>query len=112
MKGELVYFVVPVKDGERGRKFYGELLGWEFATGNVPGGFHITNVRPPGGMFGGGGGTHPQVYFQVDDIEAAVALVRELGGEAGDPEKIQSGYMSSCRDDQGTGFNLWAPAGD
>jgi uncharacterized protein len=45
----------------------------------------------------------------VDDIQAAVTKVRELGGEAGAPEEIASGFMASCRDDQGTKFNLWAP---
>ena len=108
MKGNLVYFVVPVRDAERAKAFYGELLGWKFAEGNVPGGLHITNVAPPGGIYGGGEGSSPQVFFEVDDIEAAVSRVRELGGEAGDPEQIQSGWMARCRDDQGTEIWLWA----
>jgi predicted enzyme related to lactoylglutathione lyase len=48
------------------------------------------------------------VWFEVDDIEAALARIRELGGEAGEPGEIASGYMASCRDDQGTPFNVWA----
>jgi uncharacterized protein len=109
MSGELVYFVVPARDAERAKAFYGELFGWGFATGNVPGGFHIQGSTPPGGLSGGGEGSSPSVYFSVDDIDAAVARIRELGGRAGDPEEIESGYMSSCEDDQGTSFNIWAP---
>jgi predicted enzyme related to lactoylglutathione lyase len=111
--GELVYFVVPVTDGDRGKAFYGELLGWEFESGNVPGGFQITNTAPPGGLFAGGSGSTPSVYFAVDDIEEAVAKVRDLGGQVlADPEEIESGFMASCRDDQGTEFNLWSPKPD
>lgn len=114
MAGDLVYFVIPVPDGERGRKFYGELLGWQFDPGNIPGGYQISNATPPGGLFGGGPGNRPRVYFEVDDIEAGVEKVRELGGEAGEPEQIESGFMADCKDDQGTEFSLWAarkPAG-
>ena len=110
--GDLVYFVVPVADADRGRAFYGELFGWDFSPGNVPGGFNVTNTTPPGGLHGGGEGRAPQVWFGVEDIEAACAKVRELGGEAGEPEKIASGWMASCTDDQGTSFNLWAPEGE
>src|SRR5262245_40019086 len=109
MAGDLVYFTVPVRDGERGKAFYGALFGWEFARGNVPGGFQISNTQPPGGLIGGGGTGTPQVWFGVEDIESALAKVRDLGGEAGEPEEIESGFMASCRDDQGTEFNLWAP---
>jgi uncharacterized protein len=107
--GDLVYFVVPAADADRARSFYGELLGWSFTPGNVPGGFNIEGPSPPGGLFGGGEGSRPQVYFEVDDIDAAVERVRELGGEAENPQEIQSGRMSHCRDDQGVEFGLWTP---
>jgi hypothetical protein len=59
-------------------------------------------------MFAGEAGP-PRVFFGVDDIEAGVARVRELGGEAGEPQEIESGFMAECRDDQGVPFGLWAP---
>lgn len=107
--GDLVYFVVPARDAERSKRFYSELLGWEFSPGNIPGGFNIEGPTPPGGLFGGGDGSAPSVYFGVDDIDAAVAKVRELGGEAEEPQDITSGRMSACRDDQGVELNLWTP---
>jgi uncharacterized protein len=109
MAGDLVYFVIPATDPERAKAFYGGLFGWAFSPGNVPGGFNIEGSTPPGGLFGGGEGSSPQVYFSVDDIEAAVVKVRALGGEAEELQEITSGYMSHCRDDQGTEFHLWAP---
>jgi uncharacterized protein len=105
--GDLVYFVIPAADAERGRSFYGDLFGWRFTPGSAPGGFNIEGPTPPGGLFGGGEGSRPQVYFDVDEIDAAVARVRELGGEAEEPQEIESGRMSLCRDDQGTEFGLW-----
>ncbi|HEX8743292.1 MAG TPA: VOC family protein [Thermoleophilaceae bacterium] len=107
MAGDLVYFVVPAADADRAKAFFGALLGWEFSPGNVPGGFNIEGPSPPGGLFSGGEGTRPLPYFQVDDIAASVARVRELGGEAEEPQEIASGWMSHCRDDQGLEFGLW-----
>jgi uncharacterized protein len=107
--GDLVYFVIQTDDPERAKEFYGSLFGWDFTEGNVPEGFNIEGTTPPGGVFGGGKGWCPSVYFSVDDIDAALAKVRELGGEASEPEAIATGHMAHCRDDQGREFNLWAP---
>jgi predicted enzyme related to lactoylglutathione lyase len=111
MHGDLAYFMLPVGDEERAHAFFGRLFGWEFAPGNVPGGSQITNSTPPGGMFAGGEAGGPEVWFEVDDIDGALAKVRELGGQAGEAGEIASGYMASCKDDQGTPFNVWASRG-
>jgi uncharacterized protein len=108
MPGRLAYFMLTVADAERAESFFGDLLGWEFAPGNVPQGRQITNSTPPGGLFATGTPAKPEVWFEVDDIDAALARVRELGGRAGEAEEIASGHMASCQDDQGTPFNLWA----
>jgi predicted enzyme related to lactoylglutathione lyase len=108
MAGDLVYFWIPTPDVERAERFYGELLGWEFAPGNVPEGRQITNVTPPGGLHGGEQAPSLTLCFEVDDLEAAGEKVRELGGEAGDSVPTEAGHYAECRDDQGTGFCLWA----
>lgn len=60
----------------------------------------ITNMEP------GKRGTRP--YFDVADIDAGVARVRELGGEAGDKMPVPSmGWFSVCRDPHGNDFGLW-----
>jgi uncharacterized protein len=110
MAGDLVYFWIPVPDGDQAKRFYGELLGWEFGPGNHPEGHQITNTEPHGGIAGGSEASHPQVCFQVNDLEAAIERVRELGGEAGEPQPGGPGRSVECRDDQGTSFHLWGPA--
>ena len=108
--GDLVYFVMPAADAEKAKSFYGSLFGWDFTPGTVPTGFNIENSTPPGGLHGGGEATTPDVYFNVDDIDKAVAQIRELGGSATDPEPAGGGRMSHCKDDQGTTFNIWSAA--
>jgi|1185.fasta_scaffold368829_2 predicted enzyme related to lactoylglutathione lyase len=110
MTGDLVYFWIPVPDDEAAKRFYGDLLGWEFDQGNQPGGSQITNTTPHGGISGGAdSASHPQVVFEVDDLDAGIAKVRELGGDAGEPQSTSAGRWVECRDDQGTSFNLRAP---
>ena len=106
--GDLVYFMLPVGDGDRAQKFFGGLFGWAFSPGSVPGGFNIDGSTPHGGMFAAGEPDEPKVWFEVDDIEAARAKVAELGGEAEEAERIESGHVAACTDDQGTRFNIWA----
>jgi predicted enzyme related to lactoylglutathione lyase len=51
----------------------------------------------------------PQIYvfFEVPDLEQAIALVREAGGEAEPPaEQPGFGRFSNCRDPQGIRFGL------
>jgi hypothetical protein len=111
MAGDLVYFWIPVPDGEAAQRFYGQLLGWEFGEGNHPEGSQISNTTPHGGISGAAdSASHPQVCFQVDDLDAAMAKVRELGGETGDPQPGGPGRSVECHDDQGTSFHLWAPS--
>jgi uncharacterized protein len=111
MPGDLVYFVIPAADAEVAKSFYGDLFGWDFSTGSVPGGFNIEGPTPPGGLFGGGQGSRPQPYFDVDDIDAGVARVRELGGVAEDPQEIESGWMSHCKSPDGVEFGIWSGRG-
>ena len=107
MNGDVVYFQLNVADGEKAKAFYGGLFGWVAAPGNVPGGVNFEGPSPPGGAFGGGEtDARPLVYFGVDDLEAALARVRELGGEAGEPEQAGVGRFAICKDDQGVEFGI------
>jgi predicted enzyme related to lactoylglutathione lyase len=113
MTGELAFFELGVGDTERGRAFFEGLFGWKFETGPSGNGFVITTPNVPGGMHGGDAGAAPYVFFQVDDMQAALARVRELGGEVeemdveGDEASIaRFGRFKLCRDDQRSPFGL------
>jgi predicted enzyme related to lactoylglutathione lyase len=110
MSGEPSYFEVGVPDAARAKAFFGELFGWSFTTTTGDNAW----IETPGVR----GGLHDEdedrnvvVYFRVDDIEAAVRRVRELGGETDDPGHAGTGgRFVSCRDDQGLAFGLHQPA--
>jgi len=114
MAGELAFFELGVGDGERGRAFYAGLFGWRLEPGpSGGGGFAIETPNVPGGMHGGDEGAAPYLFFAVDDIDAAVERVHELGGEVddvnveGDEESVaRFGRFRLCRDDQGSPFGL------
>ena len=106
MPGEPSHFEVGVPDARRAKAFYGELLGWSFET-TAGDNAWIDTPGVRGGLHGDDDAANIVVYFQVDDIEAAVRRVRELGGEADDPGAAgEGGRYASCRDDQGVDFGL------
>jgi uncharacterized protein len=118
MTGELAFFELGVGDTERGRAFYEGLFGWRFETGPSGNGFVIETPSVPGGMHGGDAGAAPYLFFRVDDMEAAMERVRELGGEVddtnveGNDASIERfGRFKLCRDDQGSPFGLHQPPG-
>jgi uncharacterized protein len=118
MAGELAFFELGVEDAARGRAFYEALFGWSFEPGPSGDGFSITTPTVRGGIHGGDRGASPYVFFAVEDIDAALARVRELGGtveeidvEGGDDEEsvARFGRFRLCRDDQGSAFGLHEP---
>lgn len=120
MTGELTFFSLGVRDAERGRAFYSQLFGWRMEPGPSGQGCTIDAAGVPGGIHGGDPGASPYVFFAVDDLEAAVVRVGELGGvvedvhEASAAEDDESsvarfGRFKLCRDDQGSAFGLHQP---
>jgi uncharacterized protein len=113
MAGEVAFFEIGVQDPERGRAFYEGLLGWRFEPGPSGEGFVIEAPNMPGGMHGGDPEAAPYLFFAVDDMDAALTRVRELGGSVeeadveGDEESVaRFGRFQLCRDDQGSPFGL------
>jgi predicted enzyme related to lactoylglutathione lyase len=116
MAGEVTFIELGVGDTERGRAFYEGLFGWRFAPGPSGEGFAIELPGVGGGMHGGDAGASPYVFFGVDDIDAAVQKVRELGGsveemdvEGDEASQARFGRFKLCRDDQGSPFGLHQP---
>ncbi|MEV6653169.1 VOC family protein [Streptomyces sp. NPDC051219] len=117
MAGEISFFELGVADAEQARIFYGGLFDWDFQPGPADGGgFAIRTPQIPGGLHGGDAGASPYLFFKVDDIEAALTRVLELGGtveafdSGGDADSIAKfGHFKLCRDNQGSPFGLHQP---
>ncbi|UYQ61310.1 VOC family protein [Streptomyces peucetius] len=117
MAGEISFFELGVGDFEQARVFYSGLFGWTFDAGTTEGGgYSIRTPDVPGGVHGGDAGASPYLFFRVDDMRAAVARVRELGGSVddidvgGDEETVaRFGRFQLCHDDQGSPFGLHQP---
>jgi predicted enzyme related to lactoylglutathione lyase len=100
----------PADDTERARRFWQELLqttlasrdpgqgsGWQSEREGIVFGLHERG-RGPGDRFS-------LPYFPVTDLPAAVARVRQLGGEIVHPGE----RWVICRDSEGTPFGLAGP---
>lgn len=111
---EVGYYVISRPDLDRAKAFYRGLFGWEFAPENeTPSGrraAHVTSSRVPFGLTDDTELGPIKPWFRVRDLEAAVARVRELGGEVVNVERYASGGAAVCRDDQGVEFDLHEPA--
>jgi predicted enzyme related to lactoylglutathione lyase len=116
MTGEPTFFEIGVTDTARARAFYGGLFGWRFESGPSGNGYRISTPTVPGGLHGDDEGASPLVFFGVADLEAAMARVRDLGGQtealesrADEPRKGSFGRFALCRDDQRSPFGLHQP---
>ncbi len=89
--GEYNHIEIPFDDEERAKRFYGGVFGWEFSE--TPGfeGYPLYTAGP-GGLGGGLGkrgemaGQTVRNYIAVDDIDAAIEKVQELGGTITEPK--------------------------
>ncbi len=100
----------PADDPERARAFWEGLLGvtlHERTAGQGSGRQSSASGGPVVGVHERGrgpGDTQSLPYFEVDDMDAALARVRELGGTHVHPGTA----WSICRDSEGTPFALAA----
>jgi uncharacterized protein len=112
MAGQMVHLEIPAGDTAKAREFWGGLFGWEFqAYEGSPTEYHMTRFSDTtGGAITAADGSErgPRVYFDVDDINAGVARVKELGGEASDGMPVPGmGWFATCTDNEGNDFGLW-----
>jgi predicted enzyme related to lactoylglutathione lyase len=111
MAGKVVHVEIGAADADRAQGFWSGVFGWEvgppmspemdyrmFQTAEDQGGA-IVGGQEPGAL---------TVYFDTGDIDASMAKVRELGGEAGDKTPVPGhGWFAACRDTEGNAFSLW-----
>lgn len=103
MAGEPSYIELGVPDRDAAEAFYGGLFGWQL-TG--PGQADTASLSI--GFHGGDPAALLEVFFAVDDLDASLTKVRELGGQVHGEihEGPGFGRWAECDDDQGVRFGL------
>jgi predicted enzyme related to lactoylglutathione lyase len=104
--GEASFIEIGAANAARTSDFFSSLLGWQFETQG--GGFSSASAGVGIGVHGDDPDLNMRVYFVVEDLDQAMARVRELGGKAetqgpGDPV---FGRFADCRDPDGVQFGL------
>ena len=113
MPGKIVHFELLAQDDGRGKAFWSGLFGWEFADSGMEGfSYWLTQAggEPAGALYATDdvGAQGPIVYFDTDDIDASLAQVRELGGQAERKLPIPHvGWFARCHDTEGNAFSLF-----
>jgi hypothetical protein len=109
-KGEVVHYEISASDVDRAKRFWEGVFGWSFGDSGMPGmDYRMARVSDAAGaaLMPGDPG-HPNVYLDTDDVDASMAKVRELGGEASDKQPVPThGWFSACKDSEGNVFFLW-----
>ncbi len=108
MSSQLSLIEFPADDPERARRFWSGVLGLELhdRTEREGRGWQTHGVTGP--VLGvhergrGPGDTYSLPYFEVADLDAALAAVRELGGSVIHP----GSPWAICRDSEGNPFGL------
>jgi predicted enzyme related to lactoylglutathione lyase len=114
--GDVSYVSLALPDVARGERFYGDLLGWSFAPGQL-GREQSNQVTPQVGLFDGLPGrdsldqNRPLLRgavlgYRVAEITESVTRVGELGGTATEVAQRPYGLETECADNQGLPFFL------
>ncbi len=129
MMNPVVHFEMPYRDRERAVRFYASAFGWQCQMLGEEMGNYVTVVtavsdaKPgaPAGAIGGGlfplkpdwPAQYPGVVIGVEDIHAAMARVRDAGGEVlGEPMNIPGvGDYVAFLDTEGNRHSLMQPRG-
>jgi uncharacterized protein len=110
MGKRIVHVEFPAQDLERGKKFWETVGGWTLNYSGMPGVQYLMFQEGDqgGAVFSMEGMSGTTIYLGSDDIDADLAKVRELGGEAEDKQPIPSiGWFARCKDSEGNEFSLY-----
>ncbi|MEP6527899.1 MAG: VOC family protein [Nocardioidaceae bacterium] len=105
-QGDIGYVSVWTPDLDRALRFYGDVLGWTYASGSSGQGRYVLGTSLPTGVWGGQESSTLFCCYAVDDIDAAVERVREAGGTADEPTDSPDGRRADCVDNQGVPLAL------
>ena len=120
MDMRLEMMVIPVTDIDRSKAYY-EQVGFLCDTDHRAGDFRVVQVTPPGsaasvafgtGITGAEPGSAQGLHLVVQDIEAAVALLRERGIDVSDPFHFGPEGKTDGPDPQGQDYASFAQMDD
>jgi uncharacterized protein len=122
MSGKVVHFEIPADDVERAQGFYRDAFGWEInpmpefnyamvtTTPADETGMPAERGAINGGMLARQGPiTSPVITIGVDDIDAALARVEQLGGKTVLARQAvgDMGFTAYFADPEGNLLGLW-----
>ncbi len=111
MAGKVVHVEIGAADVDRAQGFWSGVFGWEVGPPMSPEMDYrmFQSAEDQGGaILASDQQGNITVYFDTDDIDASLAKVGELGGEAGDKTPVPThGWFAACRDTEGNAFSLW-----
>lgn len=124
MSGRVVHFEIPFDDGDRARAFYREIFDWELIempemsyTMAMTGPSGADGPSEPGFVNGGmlrreSPNEGPIVVIGVDDIDATLARIDELGGQTLLAKQAvgDMGWTAYFKDVEGNSMGLWQTA--
>lgn len=126
--GGVVHFEIPADDQQRATNFYQEAFGWKI-TPMPDMNYNTLTTTPtdesgrpaePGAINGGlvpreGDLKHPVITVDVEDIDATLKTVEQLGGSVVMPKNTipDMGFYAYFKDTEGNVMGLWEnlPAG-
>src|SRR5437588_229241 len=118
--GRFCWAELSTTDGPGAKAFYSALFGWE-TTDNPMGPdmvYTMLNLKgqSAAALYQDNSGKAPPqwgTYVSVDDLDAASARAKELGGTviAGPFDVMEHGRMAVVQDPTGAVFSMWQPKG-
>jgi predicted enzyme related to lactoylglutathione lyase len=120
MAHDFCWIELTSKDADAAKSFYSELFGWSYEEMPMQNGGIYSMFQPTDGGPGGGIMALPMPecptawmpYVGVDDLDAAVARVRDLGGVVHvEPTSVPGhGFFAMIADPSGATIGLWKNA--
>ena len=107
MPGNVSFLEIGSKEATESSTFFEKVFGWSFTPMADAGGwFQTPSIRV--GLHGNDPQPQLHVFFDVTDLDVAIALVKASGGQADPPGPEEPGFgrFSNCQDPQGIRFGL------
>ncbi|MGE5283092.1 MAG: VOC family protein [Chloroflexota bacterium] len=113
--GALCWNELETRDPGAAKAFYGAVFGWDFADHEMPGGMKYVELKLDGNAIGGMADitgrvpdevpAHWIAYFAVEDTDATLKKLQELGGTVNfGPVDIPAGRFGMVADPWGANF--------